>query len=267
MQPKPILMTEEIKEVFRQRIFKKVKVDKTSNCWLWQGAKSNGGAGSINVLGTALSVRRVAYEVFRETIPEHLSVFRTCNNNLCINPDHAYLFHQGSRKQNISLADRFQSYCSEPNEHGCVIWLGCKTPKGYGHLAKVTVNQSEQIAHRIAYALYVGEIPKGAHVLHRCDVPSCVNPEHLFVGTNADNVADKVAKGRSFLGIKAAKVRLSERDAADIKYQLQLGTTQKTLADKYHVHPSTIGAIATGKTWQPILPQPAEPEYGMVVGK
>jgi hypothetical protein len=78
---------------------------------------------------------------------------------------------------------------------GCHYWLASINKKGYGNF-RINKSRSMGKAHRASYVLYKGEIPKGMQVLHRCDNPSCVNPNHLFLGTNSDNVADKVAKNR-----------------------------------------------------------------------
>ncbi len=75
---------------------------------------------------------------------------------------------------------------------GCWLWQGSLTPLGYGQFSYL----GDQRAHRASWRIFCGEIPSGMFVLHRCDVRNCVNPEHLFLGTQADNIRDKVAKGR-----------------------------------------------------------------------
>jgi len=77
----------------------------------------------------------------------------------------------------------------------CWIWTAAKTPAGYGHFR--TENYvAKKYAHRISYKLFVGKIPEGFCVLHKCDNPTCVKPDHLFLGTYKDNADDKSAKGR-----------------------------------------------------------------------
>jgi len=75
---------------------------------------------------------------------------------------------------------------------GCWLWTGAKI-RGYGVLV---IDGRNQFAHRFSYALHVGPIPTGLNVCHACDVPACVNPEHLWVGSQSDNMADKIAKVR-----------------------------------------------------------------------
>lgn len=82
-------------------------------------------------------------------------------------------------------------------EAGCWIWKGA-TFKRHGH-AKFGNNGKHYFAHRLAWELYRGSIPIGLFVLHRCDVPCCVNPEHLFIGSQSDNAKDMFRKGRSNL--------------------------------------------------------------------
>lgn len=76
---------------------------------------------------------------------------------------------------------------------GCWIWNAATDPKGYGAFR---YEGKTQIASRVSYQLYKGNVPSGLHVLHTCDNPSCVNPDHLFLGTNDDNVEDRKSKGR-----------------------------------------------------------------------
>lgn len=80
----------------------------------------------------------------------------------------------------------------EPNS-GCHLWTASVSPRGYG---KFYIAGRHLRANRAAWELYVGSIPDGLRVLHRCDTPACVNPDHLWLGTDADNQRDKVRKGR-----------------------------------------------------------------------
>ena len=75
-----------------------------------------------------------------------------------------------------------------------MVWTGTRFASGYG---RITQNGKRARAHRVAFELFVGPIPSGMHVLHRCDNPPCVNPSHLFIGTHLDNMRDMEAKGRA----------------------------------------------------------------------
>jgi hypothetical protein len=97
--------------------------------------------------------------------------------------------------RNVPIEKRFWSKVKKVD--GCWEWIGVKARNGYGLF---TVSGRRLGAHRVVYTLIRGEIPEGFCVLHQCDNPGCVNPEHLFLGTNADNVADRNAKGRTARG-------------------------------------------------------------------
>lgn len=99
-----------------------------------------------------------------------------------------------------SLAERFDSKIERIPFSGCWIWTGRVMERnGYGTLGR-------NLAHRISWKLHSGPIPKGLYVLHRCDVSCCVNPEHLFLGTQLDNVRDMMAKGRQNMGDRYHKL-------------------------------------------------------------
>lgn len=87
------------------------------------------------------------------------------------------------------IKTKFISKCYYNPETRCVEWSGSKNYKGYGYFAGTR-------AHRAAWKIYVGDIPADKHVLHKCDNPGCVNPEHLWLGTHAENMTDRFKKGR-----------------------------------------------------------------------
>jgi hypothetical protein len=89
-----------------------------------------------------------------------------------------------------------------PEAPGCWIWLGAWFPEGYGMLMRRAISSNPITAHRLVYTVLVGEIPESLSVLHYCDVPPCVRPTHLYVGTQADNMRDRAMRGRQ----RAARV-------------------------------------------------------------
>ncbi|MCP4990745.1 MAG: HNH endonuclease [Colwellia sp.] len=132
----------------------------------------------------------------------------------------------------------------EPNS-GCLIWLGSVHRKGYGHIG---VNGKTEKTHRFAWEQTNGPIPDGMHVLHYCDNPSCVNPDHLFIGTNADNVADKIKKGRDVYanGEDHGASKLSKSDVIAIRSDAR---PRKEIAANYGVSISQIGRILRREHW------------------
>ena len=138
---------------------------------------------------------------------------------------------------------------SEPNT-SCWLWTGCTNTR-YGVVGR---DRRNAYAHRVAYELFVGPIPEGKHVLHTCDTPLCVNPEHLWLGAPADNSRDMVQKGRGVLpptrGEENGAARLSREGVLAIRARASAGEMQKSIASEYGVHPTTINLIVLRKTWK-----------------
>lgn len=106
--------------------------------------------------------------------------------------------------------------------------------------------------HIASWIAHNGQVPEGKFVLHTCDYKRCINPDHLFLGTQQTNIDDMIAKGRkaSQLGSNHGQALLNENKVVAIKRMLDEGEyTIKELADKFKVHPTTIGSIKAGRTW------------------
>lgn len=117
------------------------------------------------------------------------------------------------------------------------------TRNGYGQAA---FNYKTVRAHRLAYEAFVGPIPKGMCVCHRCDVRECVNPDHLFLGTSQENMADRDQKGRTARGEKQGFARLTSAQALAVYSDPRKGVT---IATEYGVTPGTVSSIKHGRNW------------------
>lgn len=140
----------------------------------------------------------------------------------------------------------------EPNT-GCWLWSGARCEHGYGMIRAGRVMR----AHRLSFEWERGLIPPGHVVMHRCDTPACVNPDHLRLGTQIDNIADRHTKGRSARtmgrsGEKNSCARLTETDVRAIKTRLANRERVGLIAQSYSVHSSTISQIKAGKNWSQI---------------
>lgn len=136
----------------------------------------------------------------------------------------------------------------EPNS-GCWLWTGAIQNKGYGHIGNKTRGE-HLLAHRVSWMLYHGPIPDGLCVLHKCDVTYCVSPDHLFLGTQADNLADMRAKKRHPFGEKNGMAKLTKPEVMAIRRVYRAGgVTQYKLADQYGVTQSAISNIVRYRRW------------------
>ena len=148
----------------------------------------------------------------------------------------------------MGIQNKFLSRVNISISTGCWEWVAGKCKKGYGTF---WANGRTNKAHRFSYTIFNKEIPKGLFVLHKCDNPSCVNPEHLFTGTNQDNMDDMVRKGRSYRGSKRSSTRLTEDNVKVIRDMIR--TTSKTCREIgliFGVSKSVIKNISSRQTWR-----------------
>ncbi len=145
-------------------------------------------------------------------------------------------------------------YSSELDEKsGCLLWKKSVSKKGYG---KIHLSNPTRFcrAHRISYEVFIGPIPKGMFVCHKCDNPRCINPDHLFLGTPKDNTADMIKKRRTnFLfkrGGKHERAKLTESNVVQIREMALCGYSQSEIAIKFNVMVGTVSRIIRRKRWQ-----------------
>ena len=141
-----------------------------------------------------------------------------------------------------SVQQRIERSISIDEGTGCNNWTKCLGRDGYG---LIKINGKTERVHRVSYELHNGPIPEEMLVLHRCDNRKCCNPEHLFLGTNQDNVNDMMAKGRRGKG----NAILTLAKAREIRQKFIETTTCRQLATEYGVHYNTIRKIIRNRHW------------------
>ena len=157
---------------------------------------------------------------------------------------------------------------------GCWVWFGYCTRYGYGMFQARAVSHHPLYAHRVSWLLAFGAIPKGLHVLHRCDNPACVRPDHLFLGTQRDNNDDRDRKGRvasgdqngartmphrnpfvrtrgsGLCGEKHPMAKLTALQVRQLRKEFAAGVRRADLAAKYGISEGHVYCIGGGKAWK-----------------
>jgi hypothetical protein len=148
---------------------------------------------------------------------------------------------------NETLPKRFALKCGQPDKNGCIPWLAYKTQKGYGVLRTASTHSRKTCAHRIAWVLAKGDLPPKVLVLHRCDNPSCVNVDHLFLGSPQTNVDDMVSKKRHAWRHALPWQKLNAVDGERVRDLRRARHTQQEVADWLGVSRPLISMIESGK--------------------
>lgn len=163
-------------------------------------------------------------------------------------PEFTHLYElalKGIKIPRPSLADEFWNYVDRtPKADDCWPWTRYIDREGYGRAVARKPGQSP-LAHRHAWILSRGSIPKGSHVLHSCDNPACCNPAHLFLGTHQDNMKDRNKKRRFY-------AKLTEDDVRKIRRAHESGLSQTQLAKAFGTTPSNISLICNKINWRNI---------------
>lgn len=146
------------------------------------------------------------------------------------------------------LADRFWAHVPHRPDVGCWLWNDIRDKKRYRSLS---YKNKSRPAHRLSWELHFGEIPNGLFVCHHCDTPLCVRPDHLFLGTNQENLQDAATKGRTAHGERNSRAKLTEPQVREIRRQYaQSKDGMYAIARSFSVTASCVWNIVNRYTWR-----------------
>jgi hypothetical protein len=165
--------------------------------------------------------------------------------------DIGILFSEDGKFKGKTLEQKFKDKYIKAN-NGCWIWTGTK---GSNHYGMILHNGRHMLAHRVSYELFIKKPPQNMVVCHKCDNPSCVNPDHLFIGTTRDNIRDCMAKGRKVNydrhGERNPSAKLTAKQVEEIRDNYEpFKTPRKLIAKQYGVSLPLIDKILSGKVWR-----------------
>jgi len=273
-----------------ERFWSKVEKRGPNECWLWTAALNPDGYGLINVGGRSDRAHRVAWKLAHGSIPKGKCVVHKCGNRACVNLRHLaletrteYMVEALQRrysdpKNRNKASQHFKRLWRDPgyrrkmkrartqpmperfwarvNKNGptvrqdlgsCWLWTGTFHTHGYGI---ININGKATRAHRVSWTLVHGPISRGTCILHKCDVRACVNHDHLFSGTHADNNRDAMNKGITRLaGVKRAKLTADDVKTIRAAYETRK-FTRAELGKLYGVTWGNIYAIVTKRSWR-----------------
>lgn len=163
---------------------------------------------------------------------------------------HQQWWKRGYVRNRPTVEERFWQHVRKGSPDECWPWTASFTTTGYGQFR---ISGRTRKAHQVSWELHNGPIPDGLFVLHRCDYPPCVNPAHLFLGTNRDNYLDSAAKGRDGYGAVYGEANPAAKLTADqvrtIRERHAAGASGKSLARAFGVSKATVQYLLKRKTW------------------
>lgn len=263
--------------------FKNVSISSSiMDCWIWTKSVAERNVPSMFFKGIPISSSKVSWILHNQVlVPEGLIVIRLCYESKCVNPFHHMVGSPADcgkvRKiKGVSCRNTIEGFWEKVNKDGlikphmatsCWIWTGYKD-NGYGTFYFKGVYWS---THRFSWYLCNGEIPKGGFICHHCDTPSCVRPDHLYVGDHKSNLDDAVKRGllrgkpgesnpmygrkgkelNPTWGYKNSRSKFSEEDLKEVRKMLFQDKIHYSIIAKIkNVHPETIRRILKGETYK-----------------
>lgn len=156
------------------------------------------------------------------------------------------------QRRGMTAEEKFMRFVMPEPNSGCWLWVGAAKASGHG---KIRIDKKYLQAHRVFYVLFnKKEIPEGMVVRHKCDVSCCVNPLHLEIGTQADNLKDMHDRNRNKqpFGERHSSAKLKTSDVVEIKMAFINGTSVADLMKKYNISSGALRGIKNGKKWKSV---------------
>lgn len=210
-----------------------------NDCWIWIGATS-GNSAVTTIKGKTASVKKILYTDFNRISMYSGYLHSSCHNKKCVNPQHL-----------LSRDQYFMTFFEINAVSGCWEWLG-KKRGGYGMFS---ADHKNHLAHRLMYVKYNGNIPENKNVCHKCDNPSCVNPQHLWLGTHQENMTDMITKKRDKKSYGSANhlATITEKEAREIKIKHKEGMNMREIHRALNISYRVIQHICAGESWKHIV--------------
>ncbi|MCP2163141.1 HNH endonuclease [Williamsia serinedens] len=198
-------------------------------CWMWVGSVNAQGYGRAYVDGRSARAHRVSFATWKGALGSDEEIRHSCGVRLCVNPDHLTKVDREVTDRKTYLLERVSV-----TDQGCWEWTEYVNKAGYG---RCFLKGQTWFAHRLSYAIHKGD-PGLGFVCHTCDNPKCCNPDHLYLGDNDTNMADKARRERHPF------MRFTRVDVARIRSRRASGELLRTIAEDYDTDESVICAIA-----------------------